>query len=92
MLKEYANLKRNMGKGESACITYCKFNRDVIGSNILQPLTFSIMRLLMGWRGLSLWRFGCSRKRRTCFADGYAATYSSTHTVFTLLSNKAMMN
>lgn len=44
MLKEYANLKRNMGKGESACITYCKFNRDVIGSNILQPLTFSIMR------------------------------------------------
>lgn len=38
MLKEYANLKRNMGKGESACITYCKFNRDVIGSSNLRDI------------------------------------------------------
>lgn len=38
MLKEYANLKMNMGKGESACITYCKYNRDVIGSSNLRDI------------------------------------------------------
>lgn len=40
MLREYARLRSrfNMGKGESACMAYCKFNHDVIGSSNLRDI------------------------------------------------------
>ena len=31
--KEYARLTKNFGKGESACMVYCRFNKEVVGSN-----------------------------------------------------------
>ena len=37
--KEYASLRRNFGSGESACMAYCKFNPDIIGSSNLKDIT-----------------------------------------------------
>ena len=39
MMREYARLKSlNFGKGESACMVYCLFNHDVIGSSNLRDI------------------------------------------------------
>jgi len=38
MLREYALLLNRFGKGESACMAYCKFTRDVIGSSNLKDI------------------------------------------------------
>jgi hypothetical protein len=38
MAKEYALLIRSLGKGESACLVYCKYNHDVIGSSNLKDI------------------------------------------------------
>jgi len=38
MLKEYALLSATLGKGESACLVYCKYNNDVIGSSNLRDI------------------------------------------------------
>lgn len=38
MLREYARLKSRFGKGESACMAYCLFNHDVIGSSNLRDI------------------------------------------------------
>ena len=38
MLREYARLKTRFGKGESACMAYCLFNHDVIGSSNLRDI------------------------------------------------------
>ena len=38
MAKEYAMLIRSLGKGESACLVYCKHNNDVIGSSNLKDI------------------------------------------------------
>jgi hypothetical protein len=39
MLKEYASLVIRCGNGESACMAYCKFNLDVIGSSNIKDIT-----------------------------------------------------
>lgn len=36
---EYANLIKRFGKGESACMAYCKFNKDVLASSNLKDIT-----------------------------------------------------
>ena len=38
MLKEYALLQKSYGKGESACMAYCKFTHHVIGSSNLKDI------------------------------------------------------
>lgn len=38
VVKEFARLKRSFGIGESACMAYCKFNDDVIGSSNLKDI------------------------------------------------------
>ena len=38
MMREYAVLSRQYGKGESACMAYCLFNHDVIGSSNLRDI------------------------------------------------------
>lgn len=38
MLREYAWLRSRFGKGESACMAYCLFNHDVIGSSNLRDI------------------------------------------------------
>ena len=38
MLLEYANLRNTFGDGESACMAYCKFNHDVVGSSNLKDI------------------------------------------------------
>lgn len=38
MLKEYALLQKSYGKGESACMAYCKFTHHVIGSSNLNDI------------------------------------------------------
>lgn len=38
MLREYAKLNRLRGKGESACMAYCKYNHDVLGSSNLRDI------------------------------------------------------
>ena len=38
MLLEYANLSNTFGDGESACMAYCKFNHDVVGSSNLNDI------------------------------------------------------
>lgn len=41
MMKEYAHLTSsmmNMGKGESACMSYCKFTKDVVVSSNLKDV------------------------------------------------------
>lgn len=38
MLLEFAKLKNSFGEGESACMAYCKFNQDVVGSSNLKDI------------------------------------------------------
>ncbi|MDR0825309.1 MAG: hypothetical protein LBN74_09465 [Prevotella sp.] len=38
MKKEYFELTNNKGKGESACLIYCKYNKDVIASSNLRDI------------------------------------------------------
>lgn len=38
MAREYATLIKYLGKGESACLIYCKYNNDVIGSSNLKDI------------------------------------------------------
>ena len=38
MMKEYALLRQNFGKGESACMSYCKYTHNVIGSSNLKDI------------------------------------------------------
>lgn len=33
MMSEYGKLTRNFGKGESACMSYCRFSSNVVGSS-----------------------------------------------------------
>ena len=37
-MKEYFLLQRTLGKGESACMVYCRDNRDVLGSSNLKDI------------------------------------------------------
>jgi len=37
-LKEFAILSKNIGKGESACLAFCRFNQHVIGSSNLKDI------------------------------------------------------
>ena len=36
--KEYALLTKTRGRGESACLVYCRYNNDVIGSSNLKDI------------------------------------------------------
>lgn len=38
MLAEYATLRKLFGKGESACMAYCRFTNNVIGSSNLKDI------------------------------------------------------
>jgi predicted nucleic acid-binding protein len=38
MLREYAMLKSRFGDGESACMAYCKFTSNIIGSSNLRDI------------------------------------------------------
>jgi predicted nucleic acid-binding protein len=38
MLREYALLLKTYGKGESACMAYCKFNHDIVASSNLKDI------------------------------------------------------
>ena len=38
VIKEYAQLKKVYGSGESACMAYCKFNKDVLASSNLRDI------------------------------------------------------
>ena len=38
MLREYAMLKSRFGKGESACMAYCLFTHNVVGSSNLKDI------------------------------------------------------
>lgn len=38
ILKEYAMLTKTLGRGESACMAYCRFHHDVIGSSNLKDI------------------------------------------------------
>jgi hypothetical protein len=38
ILQEYYRLKAKFGKGESACMAYCRFSDDVIGSSNLKDI------------------------------------------------------
>lgn len=38
MMREYAKLLRTFGKGESACMSYCKFTQNVVGSSNLRDI------------------------------------------------------
>jgi rRNA-processing protein FCF1 len=38
LLKEYAKLTKKYGKGESACMSYCKYNNDIIGSSNIKDV------------------------------------------------------
>ena len=38
MMREYAVLSSNFGRGESACMAYCKFTHNVIGSSNLKDI------------------------------------------------------
>jgi hypothetical protein len=38
MLREYAMLRSKFGKGESACMAYCLFTHNVIGSSNLRDI------------------------------------------------------
>lgn len=38
MKREYVRLRTKYGKGESACMAYCKFTKDVIGSSNLRDI------------------------------------------------------
>ena len=39
ILIEYSNLTKRFGKGESACMAFCKYSNDVIGSSNLKDIT-----------------------------------------------------
>lgn len=39
MAREYAILSRQFGRGESACMAYCRFNHDVLGSSNLKDIS-----------------------------------------------------
>lgn len=39
MLLEYARLSDTFGDGESACMAYCKFSHDVVGSSNLKDIS-----------------------------------------------------
>lgn len=38
VVKEFAKLKKDYGIGESACMAYCKFNKDVLASSNLKDI------------------------------------------------------
>ena len=38
MLLEYAKLSDSFGDGESACMAYCKFSHDVVGSSNIKDI------------------------------------------------------
>lgn len=38
MMREYAFLRETFGKGESACMSYCKFTKNVVGSSNLRDI------------------------------------------------------
>jgi predicted nucleic acid-binding protein len=38
ILKEYAHLIKTFGKGESACMAYCKYNKDILASSNLKDV------------------------------------------------------
>lgn len=38
VFREYNQLKKKFGKGESACMAYCRYNNDVIGSSNLKDI------------------------------------------------------
>ncbi|MCK9160031.1 MAG: hypothetical protein M0P00_06000 [Bacteroidaceae bacterium] len=38
-MKEYFRLTSNLGRGESACMVYCRDNQDVLGSSNLRDIT-----------------------------------------------------
>ncbi len=38
-LREYAMLTKRFGVGESACMVYCRYNKDIIGSSNLKDIT-----------------------------------------------------
>lgn len=38
VVKEYAKLKRKFGPGESACMAYCKYNKDILASSNLSDI------------------------------------------------------
>ncbi len=38
MMREYANLITHYGRGESACMAYCRFTNNVIGSSNLRDI------------------------------------------------------
>lgn len=38
MMVEYARLRKTFGKGESACMAYCKFTHNVVGSSNLKDI------------------------------------------------------
>ena len=38
VFREYNQLKKKFGKGESACMAYCRYNKDVIGSSNLKDI------------------------------------------------------
>lgn len=39
MAREYAMLSRRFGRGESACMAYCRYNSDVLGSSNLRDIS-----------------------------------------------------
>lgn len=39
ILAEYAKLNKSYGKGESACMAYCKYNKDVLASSNLRDIS-----------------------------------------------------
>ena len=38
MMREYAMLKKTFGDGESACMAYCRYTEDIIGSSNLRDI------------------------------------------------------
>lgn len=38
LLKEFATLTKTLGRGESACMVYCRYNNDVVGSSNLKDI------------------------------------------------------
>lgn len=38
IMREYALLTKTLGRGESACMVYCRYNHDVIGSSNLRDI------------------------------------------------------
>ncbi|MDX9883240.1 MAG: hypothetical protein RBS73_14350 [Prolixibacteraceae bacterium] len=38
IIKEYHQLRKKFGKGESACMAYCRYSKDVIGSSNLTDI------------------------------------------------------